>query len=60
MIKKVALAGCGGWGKNLARNLHEFGVLQVSVYGGNMEKAVIGPGCTSVPSQKFLVTLAGL
>jgi UDP-2-acetamido-3-amino-2,3-dideoxy-glucuronate N-acetyltransferase len=26
---KLALAGCGGWGKNLARNLAELGVLDV-------------------------------
>jgi len=28
---KVALIGCGGWGKNLARNLNELGVLSLIV-----------------------------
>lgn len=27
MKKSVAIVGCGGWGKNLARNLHELGAL---------------------------------
>lgn len=27
----IALLGCGGWGKNLARNLHELGVLSLIV-----------------------------
>ncbi len=30
-MTKVALIGCGGWGKNLARNLHELGALSVIV-----------------------------
>ncbi len=29
--RTIALIGCGGWGKNLARNLHELGVLGVIV-----------------------------
>jgi UDP-2-acetamido-3-amino-2,3-dideoxy-glucuronate N-acetyltransferase len=28
---KIALLGCGGWGKNLARNLNELGVLSLVV-----------------------------
>jgi UDP-2-acetamido-3-amino-2,3-dideoxy-glucuronate N-acetyltransferase len=28
-MKSIALFGCGGWGKNLARNLHELGALSV-------------------------------
>ena len=29
MTKKlnIALIGCGGWGKNIARNLHQIGAL---------------------------------
>ncbi|QJB69756.1 Gfo/Idh/MocA family protein [Parasphingorhabdus halotolerans] len=29
--RKIALIGCGGWGKNLARNLHELGALVLIV-----------------------------
>jgi predicted dehydrogenase len=29
--KTIALIGCGGWGKNLARNLHELGALAIIV-----------------------------
>ena len=30
-MTKIALLGCGGWGKNLARNLHEIGALSLIV-----------------------------
>jgi UDP-2-acetamido-3-amino-2,3-dideoxy-glucuronate N-acetyltransferase len=37
---RIALLGCGGWGKNLARNLHELGALSVIADPSDMAKAI--------------------
>lgn len=37
---KIGLIGCGGWGKNLARNLHALGVLSVIVDPSDAAKAM--------------------
>ena len=38
MIRKlnIALIGCGNWGKNIARNLHQMGSL-TCIYDSNVE-----------------------
>jgi UDP-2-acetamido-3-amino-2,3-dideoxy-glucuronate N-acetyltransferase len=40
MTVKVALSGCGGWGKNLARNLAELGALALIVDPAESAKAL--------------------
>ena len=39
-MTKIGLVGCGGWGKNLARNLNEIGVLAHIVDPSPAAKAI--------------------
>lgn len=63
-MTKIALLGCGGWGKNLARNLAQLGVLDVIIdpsteaagiaaeldarHSSALEDALTDDGCTAV------------
>ena len=49
---KVAVVGCGQWGKNLVRNFHQLDAL-ACVHDLNDEAAAAMCAAYSVPSQKF-------
>ena len=48
---KIALIGCGLWGRNIARNLHELGSLAVVADNDEARAAAFGKefGCPAVP-----------
>jgi predicted dehydrogenase len=53
---QVALFGCGGWGKNLARNLSELGVLAVIVDPSPQAQQLgvtLGVACVDTPDAVF-------
>ena len=54
---KVAVVGCGQWGKNLVRNFHQLDAL-ACVHDLNDEAAAAMCAAYSVPSQKFEALLA--
>jgi predicted dehydrogenase len=51
MTPTVAVLGCGYWGKNLVRNFHQLGALQLicdTTEEGRIEGAAAAPGCEVV------------
>src|ERR1035438_9250382 len=51
MIPTVAVIGCGYWGRNLVRNFHQLGALQLvcdTTEEGRTAAAATAPGCEVV------------